>query len=242
MRTIIYSLTILVLFLFKGATAAPIVTPAGLNPGDTYRLAFVTSSTRDALSSNIADYNSFVATAANSVTELAALGTTWTAIGSTASVDARDNTNTNPNIETGVPIYSLDGVDLIAANNADLWDGALVTPIRESENGIIETQIGKVWTGTWIDGEGLAGATLGENFVSVGFSPFNTAPWIAAEGQTPENLFHLYAVSGTLTVVAAEVPEPSVFFVFAVLFVGVVCIRRKRAGLSSVGVCLGRGI
>jgi len=42
-------------------THAQIVTvPPGLNPGDPYRLVFVTSTTRDALSSAIADYNSFV--------------------------------------------------------------------------------------------------------------------------------------------------------------------------------------
>jgi hypothetical protein len=40
--------------------AAPITVPTGLNPGDRYRLAFVTSTTRDARSSNIADYNLFV--------------------------------------------------------------------------------------------------------------------------------------------------------------------------------------
>jgi hypothetical protein len=42
------------------AISVPITLPSGLNPGDQYRLAFVTSSTRDALSTNIADYNNFV--------------------------------------------------------------------------------------------------------------------------------------------------------------------------------------
>ena len=34
--------------------------PPGLSPGDPYRLAFVTSTTRNALSSSIAVYNTFV--------------------------------------------------------------------------------------------------------------------------------------------------------------------------------------
>jgi len=55
--------------------AAPVVIPPGLGPGDTYRLALVTSGVRDGNSSNIADYNAFASAAANSVTELAALGT-----------------------------------------------------------------------------------------------------------------------------------------------------------------------
>ena len=43
--------------------AAIVTVPTGLNPGDQYRLVFVTSGTRDATSTNIADYNTFVANA-----------------------------------------------------------------------------------------------------------------------------------------------------------------------------------
>ena len=35
-------------------------TPPGLNPGDPFRFVFVTAGTRDATSSNIADYDNFV--------------------------------------------------------------------------------------------------------------------------------------------------------------------------------------
>ena len=42
-------------------TAHPILVPPDLRPGDTSRLIFVTDATRDATSSNIADYNAFVA-------------------------------------------------------------------------------------------------------------------------------------------------------------------------------------
>ena len=44
---------------FTEAQAQTIV-PTDLNPGDQYRLAFVSSTTRNATSNNIADYNSFV--------------------------------------------------------------------------------------------------------------------------------------------------------------------------------------
>jgi hypothetical protein len=106
------------------ASAAPITVPSGLNPGDQYRLAFVTSTTRDATSPNIADYNAFVTTAANSVPELAALGTTWSAIASTVSVSARDNTGTNFFITAGVPIYTLADT-ILATDYLDLWDGTI---------------------------------------------------------------------------------------------------------------------
>src|SRR5689334_807714 len=85
---------------------APITVPAGLSRGDQYRLAFVTSTVRTGRSRDIADYNAFVTSAANSVPELVALGTTWRAVVSTNAstpqlsfiTDARDNTATNPDV------------------------------------------------------------------------------------------------------------------------------------------------
>ena len=55
-----------------------------LNPGDTYHLVFVTEGTRDATSTDIADYNAFVKAEAErpgATTEN--LGINWFAIGST---------------------------------------------------------------------------------------------------------------------------------------------------------------
>jgi hypothetical protein len=86
--------------------AQPIPVPSDLDPGDPYRLAFVTSTARDGTSSNIADYNAFVTGVANTVTELAALGAGWTAIVSTDAVDAVDNTDTRVFVSPDLPIYS----------------------------------------------------------------------------------------------------------------------------------------
>lgn len=47
------------------AQALPILTPTGLSPGDTYQLAFVTSTVIDATSSDIAVYNTHVQSAAD---------------------------------------------------------------------------------------------------------------------------------------------------------------------------------
>ena len=98
MHRIIASLLVFATFAVAplASSAAPITVPTDLNVGDQYRLAFVTSTTRNATSFTLSDYNDFVTEAAESVTELLALGTTWKAIGSTATVDARDNTGTNP--------------------------------------------------------------------------------------------------------------------------------------------------
>ena len=117
--------------------AGIITVPTGLNPGDQYRLVFVTSQITNAESTDINYYNNFVTADANSVPTLAALNTTWTAIASTPTVDARDNTLTNSNVasDTSVPIYNLEN-NLVATSN--LWIspfGTHVNPIEYNEQG-----------------------------------------------------------------------------------------------------------
>src|SRR5437763_13719226 len=136
---VVFSGLVMVAFVAVTASAAPITLPPGLHPGDRYRLAFVTSTARDATSRDIADYNAFVTTAANAVPALAALETTWSAVGSLldrneVQTDARDNTSTNPALSAGFPIYRLDGL-LFARSNSDLWSGAIVNPLEITEAG-----------------------------------------------------------------------------------------------------------
>ena len=90
-RTSLLAFLALVVALGFGAQArADIITPAGLNPGDQFRIVFVTSEIRDATSSNIADYDAFVQTAANAGGQDTYNGNpvTWRVIGSTATVSA----------------------------------------------------------------------------------------------------------------------------------------------------------
>lgn len=207
------------------ANAMPITTPAGLSPGDQYRLAFVTSTTRDATSADIADYNAFVQNVADS-SSLASLGATWTAIGSTSAVDARDNTNTNPNVATGIGIYNLAG-NLVAANNADLWDGSLSAPISVFENGNTATST-LVWTGTTQDGTGnplLVLGTLDESLT--GLSPAVDDEWVNSGESLVGSSFHLYAISGTLTV-PVPVPEPATLTLVSSALFGLWLARRRR--------------
>ncbi|MEI6657932.1 MAG: hypothetical protein WCO76_05285, partial [Planctomycetota bacterium] len=73
--------------------AAPVSinTPAGLNPGDRFRIAFVTgATTTDISSTDITSYNLFVNTAAGGATYNGS-AVTFYAIGSTATVNAFDN-------------------------------------------------------------------------------------------------------------------------------------------------------
>src|SRR5262249_12580816 len=78
----------------------------------------------------------------------AALGTTWTAIGSTASVNARTNTSTDPSPpgSTGVPIFLLNDTKLVD-NYDDLWDGSIDVAFEVDESGTVRT-FTSVWSGT----------------------------------------------------------------------------------------------
>ena len=88
---IIRSLVLAFAGLAYQAHGAAITVPPGLNPGDTYRILFFTSTTRDATSSNIADYNTFVTNAANLDPNMVLLSTTWSALASTLTVNALTN-------------------------------------------------------------------------------------------------------------------------------------------------------
>ncbi len=136
--------------LLLGATSYASIHP--VDPGESYRLAFVTSGTTNAINTGNAYYDSIVQTAALN----AGLGDDWTAIVSTRvddtgdGVDARDHTGTNPNDDIGVPIYLLDRTTLIATDNSDLWSGSLLNEINLNEN--VGATVGKVWTGSNEDG------------------------------------------------------------------------------------------
>ncbi|MDJ0732426.1 MAG: PEP-CTERM sorting domain-containing protein [Crocosphaera sp.] len=144
--------------LVAGAAQALTVVPTDLNPGDEYRLVFVTDGTRDATSSDISVYNDFVT---NDVTgsqlemDLMAEGLNpdWFAIGSTATVDAIDNTSTTG---TGVPVYLITG-ERVADDYVDLWDGSIsrnidTTPSDDTLTGLISDFDLRVWTGTFDGG------------------------------------------------------------------------------------------
>lgn len=87
------TIAVAAILLSASITSAEIIIPAGLNPGDTYHLVFVTDGTRDAMSINIEDYNDFVQAEAalNPAITGTDIGVQYHAIASTATVDASDN-------------------------------------------------------------------------------------------------------------------------------------------------------
>lgn len=225
--------------------AAPIVVePAGLNVGDSYRIAFQTSYGRNANLRTIDAYNQFVTDVAEAIPELAALETEWRIIGSTDAVDARDNTDTNSNVWAGVAIYLLDG-SLIADDNLDLWDGGINRTLGVTELGGNRGNQTRVWTGTEADGTAAAnGHTLnsgglvrtgnlqcadGDNGLGCWITGFGSAA-----NQT-SNEFRMYAISGVLT---ATVPEPSTALLmgFGLAAMGGLGNKRRRVRRITEGV------
>ncbi len=212
------------LFFVTIASAAIVTLPSGLNPGDQYRLGFVTSGQRNAASTNIADYNTFVTNAANAVPELAALNTQWFVIGSTSTVDARTNTGTTPSSaggSLGGPIFLLNDT-MLASSNDDLWDGSIATPLNFTEQ--MTTLTGgsspsnRVWTGSNFS-NGTIFRPLGSNLVNVGALNASNGHWIGSTSFLDENgNGHFYALSAPLT----AVPTPSAMLLMGSGLVGLV--------------------
>ena len=212
------------------AEGSVVLQPTDLNPGDEYRLVFVTSGLTQGLSDDINDYNNFV----DGYGDLA-MTSDWTAIASTLTVNARDNTGTTGS--GGVPIYNFNGIR-VADDYADLWDTTIDNPIKYTEVGGTVNE--KVWTGTDKDGTTPSNRYLGTLIPSgneqarVGNSTGKTGGW-AQWGYDPlEDYRHMYGISEVLTIPSEAVPEPASVIMWTLLG-AVGCIgswwhRRRKAG------------
>ena len=133
--------------------AGSAIVPEGLTGGDRFRLLFLSSTQRDATSSDIGDYNDFIqAAAAGGHAGIQAFSDGFQAVASTAQVDARENTWTRT---VGVPIYWLGGAKL-ADDYADFYDGswAAEAGATDESGGArgVTTDADRAWTGSEHDG------------------------------------------------------------------------------------------
>ena len=201
------------LWLGNPAVGEAATVPTNLSVGDQYRLVFVTSTVHDAFSTDINTYNSIVDALGDP-----AIASDWKVIGSTATVDAIDNTAT-PIATSGVSIWRLDDVE-VGDYYADLWRGRIDAAIWIDESGYQEAINNLVWTGTSL--EGTKGDTQGDDY----WIAFTTAP------TAQEN--YIFGMSGVFTVAAAALPEPSSAILLGVgVGVGWIRFRRKRRQASS---------
>jgi hypothetical protein len=215
------------------AEAVSLATPAGLAPGAQFRFLFLTSGTQAATSTDIGDYNTFVNSQASGATYEGNV-VSWKAVGSTATVSARDNVG---GFGTNVPVYLTNGTllagDLTTGTSSKgLWSGTLfTTPTIGIDGNSVTTNF--AYTGSNKDGTGFTGRQLGASIVQYGMPGFlvnDLGGYFSITGMPNSNAANFYGVSSELTV--APVPEPSTY---AMALAGLACggyslfRRRKRA-------------
>ena len=182
--------------------------PSGLVVGDEFRLLFVSSTGRDASSESIDTYNTWIQSlAAAGHADIQDYSSTFTVVGSTAAVDARDNTQTTyTSSDKGVPIYWLNG-NKVADDYEDFYDGSWgVQANRKDEAGTASSDV-SIRTGSDHDGtekgSGNSSTALGKSPSTVGFPNSSisgygplSSPTTSAEGTN----LPLYGLSGVFRV------------------------------------------
>ena len=143
--------------------------PSGLNPGDRFRLMFLTTS-RNATPTDIDVYNEWVQDRAagghDSIREYAGA---FNLLGCTEDDAARDNTRTTyTDDDKGVPIYWLNGPKVVDEYE-DLYDGDWDEEAKmRTRSGTEMDNPQHVWTGCGHNGTVSSGAWLGHDMPTIG--------------------------------------------------------------------------
>ncbi len=174
--------------------------PAGLAAGTKFRLLFVTSTMRDGTATDIATYNTFVQTAAKAGHSAISdsCGNKFKVVGSTSSVDARVNTDSE-STDTDALIYWLNG-DKAADNYVDFYDGSWDSSAVRNESGSFEN-VSAVATGSSASGTKHSSFPLG-NAAAVRTGAPASNPLDNGVLVSSVNM-HFYALSPIFTVGAA---------------------------------------
>lgn len=213
------------------ASTLTLSTPSGLSNGDTFRFLFVTGATTQATSSDIATYNAFVQGDAAGAT-YNGVTVTWKAIGSTATVDARDNVG---GFGTSVRVY-LPGGTLVAndltTNAGGLWSAALFAAPNQLIDGTTST--GNTWTGSNPSGVASSlplGAGAGSSTWADRSSSNNA--WLMINPFASTNSYGMYGLSAELTVSAVPEIDPAGMAGVLALVTGALGIAERRRSKAS---------
>ena len=202
-------LAVAVLEVMLAGTAVAGFIPPDLLAGSEYQVMFVTSSGTTPISSNIADYNSFVQGQAALDSSLPAA--TWTAVASTPSFNA-----INASATSGFPVYDTHG-DLLASGYAALFATGSYGP-QYDENGN-PTQFQLAWTGTTGSGVAsshpLGSALSGVGSVTGGYISDAWPTWLKDTSFDNIDVLPLFAISSPITV-----PKPPTIAVWASPVIG----------------------
>ena len=192
--------------------------PDGLGPGDSFRLLFATSTTGNATSTDIADYNTFVQTAAAAGhVAIQPYSLLFRAVGSTAAADARDNTGTTyTEDELGLPIYWLNG-EKVADQYKDFYDGDWDEEANSTDESgsarSLSAAADRPFTGSDDDGTASALTELGSTANSVRLGQPNSLtananPLSSSDAQVKTGSRPFYALSG-IFIVGQKITVPS---------------------------------
>ena len=183
------------------------LTPSGLGAGERFRLLFLSSSSRNAVPTDIDTYNTWVQSLTDSGhTDIQDYSSTFRIVGSTEAVDARDNTGTTyTSSDKGVAIYWLNG-NKAADQYEDFYDESW------DQEATMRTQAGatvsaptSVYTGSNHNGtESFSGVSLalGRRLVGVG-KPNSTVSGngpLTGAGTDASEFLGLYGLSGVFSV------------------------------------------
>ena len=126
--------------------------PSGVVVGGKFRLLFVTLTALNASTTVMDSYNGIIRdSVAAGHTDIQPYSHLFNALGSTALVDAIDNTKTtHTTTDMGVPIYYLGGAK-VADNYSDFYDGTWASHAPTNELGTSSSAMA-VWTGSKSDG------------------------------------------------------------------------------------------
>ena len=145
------------------------LTPSSLNPGDRFRLMFLTTS-RNATPNDIDVYNEWVqGRAAGGHDSIREYAGAFNLLGCTEDVAARDNTGTTyTDDDKGVRIYWLNGPKVVD-DYEDLYDGGWDEEAKmRTRSGSERDNPQYVWTGCGHNGAVSSGAWLGHDKPTIG--------------------------------------------------------------------------
>ena len=158
--------------------------PDALGDGDHFRVLFLSSTARGLSASSISTYNTWIQDRADAGhPDLGDFSSGFRAVGSTAAIDARDNTATTSAF-TDVPIYWATG-SKVADDYEDFYDGDWddeANPKDESGGDAGSTAVAANWPGTGSDHDGTEDFDSDSNSLALGSSGDVTLGRLNASG------------------------------------------------------------